>query len=225
MPLALRKGALLAQPSSMELSEWHEFDIIRRQNDALWREKLPKGITTRINIFKARFVLASGLSSLTFIPAYDDDTSSMYLAGTKLLLAYSAAEAFLRTEDLFKSRKKSYISAWTLARANLASDLRPIAKLILDSSDSHGNLDERMKAKLLKFYNSRKSDVMPLASALRHIHAHGGLTARSLTGASVDTSSNHAAAINSLAQALLEKCDEKFSSLVRQIAISLNESH
>lgn len=209
----------------MELSEWQEFDLIRRENNTQWSARLPKGITTRINIFKARFDLASRLSLLTFMPTYDDDTSGMYLAGTKLLLAYSAAEALLRSEDLFRARKKSYVGAWTLARANLANELRPVAKLILDSSDSHGNLDERMKAKLLKFYDSTKSDVMPLASALRHIHAHGGLTARSLTGALVDTSSNHAAAISSLAQALLEKCDEKFSKLVKEITICLKGNH
>ena len=57
----------------------------------------------------------------------------------------------------------------------------------------------------------------PVATALRHVHAHGGLTARSILGGSGDQGVDFVDCINELASALLERCDEKFSQMVKEI--------
>jgi len=205
----------------MRLSDWDEFNTLRGSQGALWEKTMPKGLTTRINIFKARFEIAARLESITFSPEFGDNTTLAYLAGTKLLLAYSAGEALVRAEDLFRDRKSSSVSSWTISRAGLAKDLLPLAKLILDNCDSHGNLNNSTKKFLAKFCEGGNSNVRPVATALRHVHAHGGLTARSITGSVEKNDSGHAKVIEELALAFLEKCDEKFSLLSKDLAARL----
>lgn len=205
----------------MQLSDWDEFNSLRGIKNEIWEERMPKGLTTRINIFKARFEIAARLDSMTFSPEFGDGTTQAYLAGTKLLLAYSAGEALVRAEDLFRDRKPSSVSSWSISRAGLAKDLLPLAKLILDNADSHGNLNSSTKSFLAKFCVGTKSNVRPVATALRHVHAHGGLTARNITGYGVNHASGHAIAIDALALAMLEKCDERFSLLFKDLSTRL----
>lgn len=184
---------------------------------------MPKGLTTRINVFKARFEVADRLKLMGFDPDFEDGTMKAYLAGTKLLLAYSAAEAYMRAEDLFRGRKPVNVTAWSISRRDLSQDLLPLVRLILDQAENHGALRKSTKDYLLKFSEDGSSDVRPVATALRHVHAHGGLTARTLTGAADEQSKGYVKAVEDLAQALLDKCDEKFSGLVRDLTVKLNE--
>lgn len=182
---------------------------------------MPRGLTTRINIFKARFDIAARLDSMTFLPEFGDDTTQAYLAGTRLLLAYSAGEAFMRAEDLFKERKPLKITTWSISRSDLARDLRPLVKLVLEKSENHGSLNNSSQKYLVEFCESQKSNVRPVATALRHVHAHGGLTARSLTGAGDQQGNGHVKSVDALALVLLEKCDEKFTGLVKDLSDKL----
>lgn len=183
---------------------------------------MPRGLTTRVNVFKARYDIADRLSSMTFAPDFEDDTTTAYLAGTKLLLAYSAAEAYMRAEDLFRGRQPATVTTWSISRSALARDLLPLVKLILERADNHGALKADMKERLTKFVEEKSSDVRPVATALRHVHAHGGLTARSLTGTGDEQGNDYVKAVDALAQALLEKCNEKFSGLVKDLTKKLN---
>ncbi|MEB3185040.1 MAG: hypothetical protein VKM97_04055 [Cyanobacteriota bacterium] len=180
---------------------------------------MPKGLTTRINIFKARYEVAERLSSMSFTPDFTDETTKAYLAGTKLLLTYSAAEAFMRAEDLFRGRSKAVsVSTWSVSSKSLARDLQPLVRLILEQADNHGTLRKITKACLVKYVDSGSADVRPIATALRHVHAHGGLTARTLTGSTETQNAGYVNALDGLAEALLEKCDEKFSGIVKDLA-------
>ncbi|MEB3168527.1 MAG: hypothetical protein VKK97_07310 [Synechococcaceae cyanobacterium] len=206
----------------MTLSQWSEFDSLRSNHKTLWQERMPRGLTTRINIFKARYDIARRLSSMGFSPDYEDDTAMAYLAGTRLLLAYSAAEAFMRAEDLFRGRSKpASVTTWSISRKRLASDLQPLVTLILEQADNHGTLKKATKGYLQKFSEGGSADVRPVATALRHVHAHGGLTARSLTGAADPEAAGRVKAIDELVEALLDKCDEKFSGLMKDLSARL----
>jgi hypothetical protein len=48
----------------MSLNQWGEFDSLRRNKSQLWKERMQKGLTTRLNIFKARYDIADQLSSI-----------------------------------------------------------------------------------------------------------------------------------------------------------------
>ena len=157
-----------------------------------------------------------------FSPNYEDNTTMAYLAGTRLLLAYSAAEAFMRAEDLFRGRSKAAsVTTWSISRTRLASDLQPLVRLILEQADNHGSIRRTTKESLLRFLEGGSADVRPVATALRHVHAHGGLTARTLTGATDPEAAGRVKAIDQLAEALLDKCDEKFSGLFNDLSAKL----
>ncbi|NDC39476.1 MAG: hypothetical protein EBZ48_15795 [Proteobacteria bacterium] len=201
----------------MQLSHWSEFDAIRGKREQDWKVQMPEGLTTRINIFKARFDVAARIDSISFSPSFNDATAQAYLAGTRLLLAYSAGEAFMRAEDLLRGRKAVRITSWSISRASLARKMVPLAELLIEKSDSHGALNSSTKKYLKDFVAGEKSDVRPVATALRHVHTHGGLTARSVAGDSGSQGVDFVDCINELASALLERCDEKFSQMVKEI--------
>jgi hypothetical protein len=206
----------------MPLNDWNAFDSLRSSKKEHWEQHMPTGLTTRINIFKARFDIADRLESMTFAPDFTDGTTQAYLAGTKLLLAYSAGEAYMRAEDLFRGRSKpAKITTWSISRANLARDLRPLVELILEKANHHGTLRKDMKGYLSKFIDGASWNVRPVATALRHVHAHGGLTARSLQGTGDHPGAGYGKAMDDLAQVLLVKCNEKFSGLVGDLTAKL----
>lgn len=206
----------------MSLSHWDDFNSMRSNQSKLWKQRMPTGLTTRINVFKARYDVAARLDSMVFAPEFEDDTTRAYLAGTKLLLAYSAGEAYMRAEDLFRARKPVTLTSWSISRAGLARSLRPLVRLILEQAENHGSLNASTKGYLVKFSEDNSSDVRPVATALRHVHAHGGLTARTLTGSADNQASGHIYAVEELAQALLERSDEKFSGLVKELEARLH---
>jgi len=78
------------------------------------------------------------------------------------------------------------ITSWSISRASLARKMVPLAELLIDKSDGHGALNGSTKKYLKDFVAGEKSDVRPVATALRHVHTHGGLTARSVAGESGD---------------------------------------
>ena len=206
------------QGGIVQLTHWIAFNSLRSEHQQTWSARMPKGLTTRINIFKARFDIAVRIESIGFVPEFDDTTMQAYLAGTRLLMAYSAGEAYMRAESLFRDRKTATVTSWTISRAHLAKRMLPLAKLILEKADSHGALNHTTKKYLTDFIAGDKSDVRPIATALRHVHAHGGLTARSITGEGGAEGLDFIESINELALALLERSDEKFSQLFKDIA-------
>lgn len=206
---------------TVQLSHWNAFNTLRSEYQPEWKARMPEGLTTRINIFKARFDIAVRIESIEFVPEFGDSTMQAYLAGTRLLMAYSAGEAFVRAESLIRDRKASGLTSWSISRAHLAKKILPLARLILERADSHGALNHSTKKYLHDFILGDKSDVRPIATALRHVHAHGGLTARSITGEGVEEGFDFIESINELVLALLERCDEKFSQLFKEIASKL----
>ncbi len=216
--------ALMVKPDIIKLEHWPEFNALRRDHKKEWHESIPQGLTTRINIFAARFDVAIRLKSITFSPELDGDTMQAYLAGSRLLLAYSAAEAYMRAEDLFRKRKPVGVTSWSISRAGLAERIAPLVKLIIEKAYSHGAHDSTTKKNLENFISCGKPDVRPIATALRHVHAHGGLTARSIAGDASFQGAIYVECINELARALLELSDEKFSGLVKEISVNLNST-
>jgi hypothetical protein len=205
----------------MILGDWRTFDTLRRDRKALWEECMPRGFTTRVNIFKARFDVAARFVSMKFEPEFSEGTTRMYSAGTRLLLAYSASEALVQSEDVFRGRKGASVTSWSISRVSLANELRPVARLVLDNICLCDNLRGTTIRYLSEFCEGGQSNIRPIATALRHVHAHGGFTARSLAGINSDSTDQHVAAIEALAMALLERCDEKFSRIVRDAIAAL----
>jgi len=89
----------------MQLTHWSEFKTLRRGHQQAWVAHMPTGLTSRINIFKARFDISVRMDKIIFTPQFDDNTMQAYPSGTRLLMAYSAGEAYMRVKGLFRGRK------------------------------------------------------------------------------------------------------------------------
>ena len=69
---------------------------------------MPDGLTHLVNLFRARHDLASTLKTIEFEPELNKDTTRAYLAGTRLLLSYSAGEALIKAFTEVQRIKKPF---------------------------------------------------------------------------------------------------------------------
>ena len=111
----------------MTLSSWNSFNELRQ--DKKWASIMPDGLTHLVNLFRARHDLASTLKSIEFEPEFSKDTTRAYLAGTRLLLSYSAGEALIKALRRLKGSKSLSVTNWVLKAPELANQLRPLGKL------------------------------------------------------------------------------------------------
>lgn len=119
-----------------------------------------------------------------------------YDAGMGLFLTYSGAEALGDVVD-------RHVTAWVIRDAELAAPLRKMALPLVDRDDV---IKPKLRRELLAFCDGEHDNVRVVATALRHLVAHGdfsptGLKAMSKTGAN---------AIGTLAGHLRDECGRQF---------------
>ena len=119
-----------------------------------------------------------------------------YNAGMGLFLTYSGAEALGDVVD-------RHVTAWVIRDAELAGPLRKMALPIVEREDV---IKPKLRGELLSFCDGEHDNVRVVATALRHLVAHGdfsptGLKAMSKAGAN---------AIGALSCLLGDECGRQF---------------
>lgn len=161
-----------------------------------------------INRFAARYRAANCFQGVS-LKGFSNNTQAGYSALCRLLLVYSAFEAYLRVLGV-KQNGLSQALADFGAEAILAS----IRKI--DYEDRFYNfifqrVNDSHKKELSSYFNSDSCNVAYLASAIRHIFAHGWLT----PSANGNESLNAVEICNVLSEFLLKFMDHSFATAVK----------
>jgi len=127
-----------------------------------------------------------------------------YSEGLRLFLSYSAAESLGGAID-------HHITRWTIIDHSLTAALRQLSKPLAKRTDV---LKGSAHKSLIAFLDHEHDNVRFVATALRHLVAHGDFTP---TGAGVMTKAG-AESIRCLADRLLEESDRQFAGWFARIA-------
>lgn len=162
-----------------------------------------------VNRFAARYRAANCFEEIR-LRGFSNNTQAGYSALCRLLLVYSAFEAYLRIAGL----KQNGLSK-ALAEFGADDVLDRIRKI--DSNDRFYNfiyqrVNEAHKKELDSYFNTDACNIAYLASAIRHIFAHGWLS----PSANGNESSNAAEICNVLSDFLLRFMDYSFAQSVDQ---------
>lgn len=183
-------------------SHWGYFDgYIKNHHSAPFgfKDDIPN-----INRFAARFRVASSFSNLN-LDNFSASTESGYSGLCRVFLAWSAYEVFLDIIELNPSKTQELLN-----RYDSQSFILKIREL--DAGDRfykfiYERVNKNHKAELDKYFQEDDCNPQYLASAIRHIFAHGTLSANAN-----DVSPNVVANIcNILAEYLLKVMDDEFS--------------
>lgn len=141
------------------------------------REKKIEGCEN-LTPFFYRFAFASGFKKME-VDGYSDRTLKGYNALFKVQLAFSAYDSLLIGGKSIKHRVKlkSSLYDYSLQNKRLARSLRlnkELMKILIEKTK--GSLSEKIK----KFSEEKSDDVLPIAAAIRHLVAHGKITATSV---------------------------------------------
>lgn len=128
--------------------------------------------------FFYRYAFAHGFQGMQ-VDGYSIRTLKGYNALFKVQLAYSAYDSMLISGKSVKHQVKLSSSpySYSLQNKRLANSLR-LNKVLLNTliKESNSTLSNRIK----KFSEKRNDDVLPIAAAIRHLVAHGKITATSV---------------------------------------------
>jgi hypothetical protein len=127
-----------------------------------------------------------------------------YSVGVRLFLSYSAAEAMGEAVG-------NHVTAWEVHDQSLNAPLRRIAKPL---PERHDVLSKKVRESVAAYVAHEHDNVRVVATALRHLVAHGEFTA---TGAGVMTKTG-ADAVKRLADLLLSESESRFAAWYERIA-------
>ena len=127
-----------------------------------------------------------------------------YSVGLRLCLSYSAAEAMGEAVG-------NHVTAWEVHDQSLNAPLRRIAKPL---PERHDVLSKKVRASVAAYVTHEHDNVRVVATALRHLVAHGNFTA---TGAGLMTKTG-ANAVNRLADLPLSESERRFAAWHESIA-------
>ena len=127
-----------------------------------------------------------------------------YSEGIRLMLAYSAS-------DLLGSAIKKKVDTWSLCDKSQADLLRGIARGI--PLANAGVTNKELVLDLERFVNGETDNIRIVATALRHMMAHGHFTP---TGQKTMTKAG-AAALQGLSLSLLNECERLFVEWVDRL--------
>lgn len=126
-----------------------------------------------VNRFGARFRLAASFREI-LLQGYGDETAKGYGALFKVFLAWSAFETFMEVFSITQKNTASVISAYPVAASLLKIQT-------LDKNNSfykfiYERVNRSHQKELDEYFASNPCNPIYLASAIRHIFAHGPLT-------------------------------------------------
>lgn len=126
-----------------------------------------------VNRFAARFRLASSFRSLN-LEDYSEATEAGYAALCRVLFVYSAFEAFL--EITGNTQQSIGPDLENSGAATLLTNIRAADSENTFYNFIHERVNQRHKTELQNYFNQDPCNIAYLASAIRHIFAHGWLT-------------------------------------------------
>ena len=157
--------------------------------------------------FRARFILAKNLESIS-INGLSEDTTKAYFVVLRLTLAFTALEAL---ENAIGCKNQIKV-----IDDRLASQIRSRhSKMIsaIEKSLSY-NGSKEMKESLARFTENESDDLLPFVYGLRNLMAHGQFTPTNFGLTKAPLRIN---LINELADATLDALDDRFSLFVRKL--------
>ncbi len=165
--------------------------------------------TDGLRQFFARYVLAKGFKGLK-ITDISPRTLRGYDAMFKVQIAYSAFDALLEGVALFSHRSDLEYKRFKhkIINPELANSIRANNENLILVSISHAN--STFARQLESVYSARSDNVMHIASAIRHLSAHGLLT---VNGARLDLAKN-VKDLNILADLVIKYTDDLFTEFV-----------
>jgi len=131
------------------------------------------GTVGDVNRFGARFRLAKAFKGLE-LDGYTEPTASGYSALCRVFLTWSAFEQFMTAIGVKQSGLAALLAKHDTVR--LQGDIRAI-----DTNDRFyrficAKVNQRHQRELVNYLNADPCNITYLASAIRHIFAHGSLT-------------------------------------------------
>lgn len=174
-------------------SRFKEFTLWLKSGD---RQDLASATVTRLYRAHARHRVARRFQGLRRENG-SDSLIRGYSEGLRLFLSYSAAEAFGNAIG-------HHITRWTICDPSLAPPLRKLSKPLAERPDV---IKGTARSSLIAFLDSEHDNIRVVATALRHLVAHGDFTP---TGAGVMTKQG-AESIRRLADHMLVESDRQFA--------------
>ncbi|EHH1187385.1 hypothetical protein OTE47_004468 [Vibrio vulnificus] len=176
-----------------------------------------EGTEGDVNRFGARFRLASSFKGLE-LEGYKEQTQNGYGALCRIFLCWSAYEVFLEIMGLKTSNTATMLSKYQpLKIANVIKSLDVNNKFY---NFIYERVNKKHKAELDLYFNSDPCNPQYLASAIRHIFAHGPLT----PNANEVEPKVVVEICDSLSEFLLTVMDSEFSSVIEmELEIMANE--
>lgn len=184
----------------MILPQFREFTLWLR---SAGRPKVPENTLVKLYRASARHKVAKRFRDLR-IDKGSDDLVRGYSAGLQLFLCYSAAEAMGAAIGF-------HVSRWVVRDDSLQAPLRRLAGPLLTARDG---LKESMREKVSIFVDGKDDNVRVVATALRHLVAHGDFTP-SGTGAMTKSG---AKVIRRLGSLLLIESERQFAAWFEKLA-------
>ena len=165
---------------------------------------------SEVNRFAARFRAASSFRGIT-LEGYSAATATGYAALCRILFVYSAFEAYLEIVGATSATIGPDLEAHgaiSLIKSLRMSDIdNRFYKFI------HSRVNRLHQQELQNYFNDDPCNVAYLASAIRHIFAHGWLTPNAGGG----EASSASEVCNAVSDFLLSFMDSQFSSRILQV--------
>jgi hypothetical protein len=163
------------------------------------------------NRYMWRFRLARSFKGIEADEEMTVRTLRGYSEGVRLFLAYSAFDEIRNAE--YRINRVSYKNGHTLrSDMELASQIRALPELKKAIETSPAVNKPELKNSVFAFYRHRNPDLMPIATAIRHMFAHGDMTVGSF-GLSNESKRK---LIRKLSHLILEKADEIAMRMLQQ---------
>jgi hypothetical protein len=199
MPVEKQKSKFL--PKSYQL-----FQTVNR----FMRERDAK-LAGTFNRYMWRYRLARSFKGIDADEEMTARTIRGYSEGMRLFLAYTAYDEIRQTE--YWINKASYSFGHQLrSDIELSAQIRALPELREAIETSHAVNKQDLKTAVLAFYRHRNPNLMPIATAIRHMFAHGDMT----VGSFGLTNEKKRQLIRKLSNLLLEKAEEISDKMLHQ---------
>jgi hypothetical protein len=163
------------------------------------------------NRYMWRYRLARSFKGIDADEEMTARTLRGYSEGMRLFLAYTAYDEIRHTE--YRINRASYRNGHVLrSDTELSAQIRALPELKKAIEISPAVNKQELKNAVAAFYRHRNPDLMPIATAIRHMFAHGDMTVGSL-GLS---NQKKRQLLKSLSNLLLDKAEEIAVKMLQQ---------
>jgi hypothetical protein len=163
------------------------------------------------NRYMWRYRLARSFKGIDADEEMTARTIRGYSEGMRLFLAYTAYDEIRQTE--YRINRASYLIGHQIrSDIELSTQIRALPELREAIEISHAVNKPDLKTAILAFYRHRNPNLMPIATAIRHMFAHGDMT----VGSFGLTNEKKRQLIRKLSNLMLDKAEEISDKMLRQ---------